>query len=130
MTTEPDDFLHQVLTLDTQIRFAGFANSKGTKFYHRYREGLKPLLSPEETDRSMLQVVLRSGMRSTLEDKIGECVYVLGLYKKVKRVTIPLRPPVVKEQGILMVSLDLDSDHDTILAGKVLPFLQKTRLQF
>jgi hypothetical protein len=126
----PHSFLRQVLALDASIRFAGVADSKGTKTYHVYREGLKPLLSPEETDKSMLQAVIRNGMRSTLEDKIGECVYVLGVYKKVKRVTIPLHPPVVKERGILMVSLDLDSDHDTVLAGKVLPFIEKARLDF
>jgi hypothetical protein len=128
--TSPQDFLRHVLAIDTSIRFAGLADSKGTKAHHMYREGLKPLLSPEETDKSMLQAVIRNGMRSTLEDKIGECVYVLGVYKKVKRVTIPLHPPVVKERGILMVSLDLDSDHDTVLAGKVLPFIEKARLDF
>lgn len=126
--TRPDDFLGQVLALDASIRFAGLADSKGTKAHHRYREGLQPLLSPEETDKSMLQAVLRNGIRSTLEDKLGECQYVLGMYKKVKRITIPLRAPVVKERGILMISLDTDSDHDDILARKVLPFLENSRL--
>lgn len=125
--TSPDDFLGQVLALDASIRFAGLADSKGTKAYHKYREGLSPLLSPEETDKSMLQAVLRNGMRSTLEDKLGQCTYVLGVYKKVKRITIPLYPPVAKERGILMISLDLDSDHDNILVRKVLPFLENAR---
>lgn len=121
----------QVLALDKSIRFAGFADLKGTIIRYRYREDIKPLLSPEETERSMLQAVLRSGMRSTLEDKLGECLYVLGMYEKVKRITIPLRPPVLAKgnSGILMISLDLASDHDGILAGKVLPFLEKARLQ-
>ena len=47
-----------------------------------------------------------------------------------KRVTIPLRPPVVKSRGILMISLELDSDQDRILAGKVLQFVGKARLDF
>jgi hypothetical protein len=119
-----------MLALDASIRFAGLADSKGTKAYHKYRDGLKPLLSPEETARSMLQAVLRSGMRDTLEDRLGQCQYVLGVYNKVKRITIPLRPPVVKERGILMTSLEPGSDHDDILANKILPFLEKVRLDF
>ena len=126
--TRPNDFLGQVLALDASIRFAGLADSKGTKAYHKYREGLKPLLSPEETDKSMLQAVLRNDMRSTLEDKLGQCMYVIGMYKKVKRITIPMYPPVAKERGILMISLDLDSDRDDIIAKKVLPFLENARL--
>lgn len=129
MTSDPHGFLEKLLSLDASIRFAGVANSKGTKVYHRYRQGLKPLLSPEETDKSMLQAVLRMGTRSTLEDKLGDCEYVFALYKKVKRFTIPLRPPIVKELGILMISLDLGSNHDMILANKVLPFLEKARLE-
>lgn len=130
---DPQNFLDQVLALDKSIRFAGFADLKGAKIRHRYREDVRPLLSPEETERSMLQAVLRSGTRSTLEDKLGECVYVLGTYKKVKRITIPLRPPVIVKGdggGILMISLELDSDHDGIPAAKVLPFLEKARLDF
>lgn len=128
---DPQNFLDQVLALDKSIRFAGFADLKGTKIRYKYRKDVKPLLSPEETERSMVQAVIRSGMRGTLEDKLGECTYVLGIYEKVKRITIPLRPPVVvKGHGILMISLDIDSDHDDVLARKVLPFLEKIRLDF
>lgn len=126
----PKQACHEVLALDRNIRFAGMANSTGSMMEHQYRADLKPLLSLDETNKSMLQAAIREGMRSTLEDKLGQCQYVLALYRKVKRITISLRPPTIKEgsRGILMISMDLSADHDAILLDKVLPFLEKSRI--
>jgi hypothetical protein len=127
---EAKQFCADVLSLDDSIRFAGVADSTGTSMHFVYRKGLVPLLSPEETAKSMLQAVLRSGTRITLEDKLGECAYNLSLYKKVKRITVPLRPPTVgRSNAILMISLDAKTDHDAVIDDKILPFLQKARLE-
>jgi hypothetical protein len=125
-----DNILSEILSLDTAIRFAGLATADGKQAYHRYRPGLKPLLSPEETTKSIIQAVLREGIRSVLEEKMGGCLYVVGVYRKVKGITIPLRPPTVPENvhGILMFSLDFEADHEDIVNNKVLPFLQKKRI--
>lgn len=127
-----EEFCSSVLALDDAIRFAGVANADGTAVRFKYRAGLTPLLSAEETAKSMLQAVLRSGTRFTLEDRLGECLYTISIYKKVKRVTVTLRPPTItdKRYGILMISMDNSASHDAILGGKVLPFLQKARLEF
>lgn len=119
-----------MLALDKLIRFAGMANSTGSATYHEYRPNITPMLSLDETNKSMLQAVIREGMRGTLEGRLGECLYVFALYKKVKRITIPLRPPTVRDgsHGIVMISLELASDHDDILTRKVMPFLEKIRL--
>ncbi|AIF84142.1 hypothetical protein NTE_02086 [Candidatus Nitrososphaera evergladensis SR1] len=124
-------FCADVLALDASIRFAGVADSMGMSVHYVYRKDLVPLLSQEETIKSMLQAVLRSGTRLTLESKLGECVYTLSLYKKVKRITIPLRPPTTNGQNaILMVSLDASVDHDAVIDGKIMPFLRQARLEF
>jgi hypothetical protein len=80
----------------------------------------------------MLQAVLRAGTRFTLEDKLGECLYTISMYRKVKRASITLRPPTVSDRryGILMISMDNNADHDTILGGKVLLYLKNARLEF
>ncbi|MEO9363989.1 MAG: hypothetical protein ABI348_08825 [Nitrososphaera sp.] len=128
---EAKQFCADVLSLDASIRFAGVADATGTAIHFAYREDLVPLLSPAETTKSILQAVLRSGTRTTLEDKLGECAYTLSLYKKVKRITIPLRPPTVgRPNAILMISLDAKVDHDVVINGKVMPFLQQARLEF
>ncbi|AIC14937.1 hypothetical protein [Nitrososphaera viennensis] len=127
---EAKQFCADVLALDPSIRFAGVADSTGMSVHFVYRDGLVPLLSQEETVKSMLQAVLRSGTRVTLENKLGECAYTLSLYKKVKRVTIPLRPPTTsRPNAILMISLDANVNHDAVIDGKVMPFLQQARLE-
>lgn len=121
----------EVLALDSSIRFAGIANSKATAIHHKYRQDIKPLLTLEETEKSMVQAVIREGMRTTLEARLGECEYVFAKYKNVKRVTVPLRPPTIAEQGIrgiLMISMELQSNHEFLIEDKVLPYLTKTRI--
>ena len=89
----PQRARHEILSLDRQIRFAGMANSTETATYHEYRPDITPMLSLDETNKSMLQAVIREGMRTTLEGRLGECKYVCALYKKVKRITIPCARP-------------------------------------
>lgn len=127
-----EEFCADVLALDSALRFAGVANADGTSVHYKYRTGLTPLLSSEETVKSMLQAVLRSGTRFTLEDRLGECLYTISMYRKVKRVSITLRPPTIGDRrfGVLMMSMDNSADHDAILGEKILPFLQKARLEF
>lgn len=120
----------EVLALGPSIRFAGIADGRAKVIYHKYRKDIKPLLTAEETEKSMIQAVIREGMRTTLEAKLGECEYVFAKYKNVKRVTVPLRPPTIAEgtHGILMISMEVQSNHESILEDKVLPYLAKTRI--
>lgn len=129
---EAKQFCASVLALDASIRFVGVADSTGTTVHFLYREGVVPLLSQKETSKSILQAVLRNGTRTTLENKLGECAYTLSLYKKVKRITIPLRPPTasMEKNPILMFSMDAGADHDAVIEGKVVPFLQQAKLEF
>lgn len=125
-----DEICSEILALDSKIRFAGHANVKGPVTHHRYRADIKPLLTTEETSKSMLQAVIREGMRTTLEAKLGQCVYSFAKYKNVKRVTVPLRPPTMGDgmHAILMISIEVDANHDMILEDKALPYLARTRI--
>ena len=120
----------EVLALDSNIRFAGIADLKGSTVFYKYRSDVKPLLSPEEASKSILQAVIKEGMRSTLENKLGECIYSFAKYKNVKRVTLPLRQPTVNggTPAILMISLEVTTNHDTIVEEKVLPYLAKAQV--
>jgi hypothetical protein len=49
----------EILDLDPKIRFAGVCDDTGETKFGGQREGIKNLLSPEETKRSNLQALAR-----------------------------------------------------------------------
>ncbi|HEX9678879.1 hypothetical protein [Nitrososphaera sp.] len=122
--TNIDNFCARMLTLDKGIRFVGVANKEAKMIGSAYREGLRPLLNPSETEMSILQSIIRMGTRETLEKKLGETVYAFAMYKKVKRVAVPLRRSS-KITHILMASFDINVDHEPIILTKILPELEQ-----
>jgi hypothetical protein len=50
-------------------------------------------------------------------------VYAFARYGNVKRATIPLR-----DGWTLMVSFDLESEHDSVIMTKIIPLLQENGL--
>ena len=118
-----NDFCASILRLDRGIRFVGVANREGKLIGHAYRKGIVPLLTPQETEVSVLQSFIRMGTRATLEKKLGDTVYSFTMYQKVKRVTIPLRGSS-KITHIFMVSFDMDVDHEPIVVKRIIPELE------
>lgn len=118
-----NDFCSSMLRLDRGIRFVGVADREGQLIGHAYRKGIVPLLTPKETEISVLQSFIRMGTRATLEQKLGDTVYSFTMYKKVKRVTIPLRNSS-KITHIFMVSFDVEVNHEPIVLNGILPELE------
>jgi hypothetical protein len=115
------ELCRQILSLDGSVRFAGFANMQGKLVAAEYRKGTTPLLTKEESELSVTQSILRMGTRSTLEAKLGRTIFAFAMYEKVKRATIPVRDA---GKHILMVSFDVDCDHERIILQKILPLLK------
>jgi hypothetical protein len=63
--------------------------------------------------------------RKEFESKLGKAIYSFTLYGKVKRVTITLEN---KEYPIIMVSFDVQSDHEYIILNKILPIIRREGL--
>lgn len=116
MSKPPQDLCSKILAADAGIRFAGVANSLGKIIASEYRKGLAPLLTQEETEKSILQSIVRMGTRQTLEEKLGKTVYAFALYEKVKRASMML-----PGGNILMVSFDTNANHESIILNKILP---------
>lgn len=114
---------NKVLEADQYVRFAGVADRLGRLVASQYRRNVKPLLTKEESELSITQSILRMGTRSTLEDKLGQTVYAFALYERVKRATILIRDP---ESHYLMVSFDIEADHEGIILRKMLPLMKKS----
>lgn len=106
------------------IRFAGIANNEGKLTGYAYRPWLIPLLTPKESEISVLQSLIRAGTRRGMEKKLGKALFSYTSYEKVKRVTIDLKTP---SGGIyiFMISFDTDVDPEPIILSKILPLLQE-----
>ena len=116
----PKDFCKQILDLDTSIRFAGVSYTLGKSIMKEYRRGVVPLLSKQEEESSLVQAAIRMAARKVFEPKMGKTIYAFALYEKVKRATIPLSNDL-----ILMVSFDIEADHEPIILLKVIPLDKK-----
>jgi hypothetical protein len=123
-----EEFCKQILRSDNSIRLAGIANMKGKLVAEAYREGLVPLLTKQETVLSALQAIVKMATRESLEEKkLGKTIYASALYEKIKRATIPLRGGEMMSDYILLVSFDLEAEHESVILNKILP-LVKSRL--
>lgn len=100
----------QVMALDPRVRFAGVCDDTGEILYGGQREGVKDLLSREETRRSNLQALARWGLRYTLASKIGLGKYAMAEYENIKRITVPL-----DNDHLLLVTAEVDVDHGKII---------------
>ena len=100
----------EILNLDPKIRFAGICDDTGEIKYGGQREGVKNLLSPEETKKSNLQALARWGLRNALAPKVGKGRYAMAEYEKIKRITIPL-----EDDNLLLVATEVEADHRRII---------------
>jgi hypothetical protein len=78
--------------------------------YSEHREGIKNLLSPEESKKSLELAVNSWKIRSALAPKIGRGKYVLAEYEKIKRITMPLN-----EKHILYVTTEVECNHSALI---------------
>jgi hypothetical protein len=115
-----EDVCQSIIDLDKTVRFAGIANIRRTIVSAKYRSGLVPLLTKEETIESLEQSVLRMSTRRLMEAKLGKTIYSITFYEKVKRAVIP-----IGKDGdfILLVSFDNEADHDSIIHNKIMPLI-------
>ena len=113
-----DSLCKQILNLDPKVRFAGICGDNGEIKYGGQRDGVKNLLSPEETKRSNLQALARWGLRNALIAKTGKGIYAMAEYEKIKRITLPL-----ENDHLLLVTTEVEADHRRII-NNILKLLQ------
>jgi hypothetical protein len=116
---------NQILQSDSSVRFVGIPNKMGRQIVSSYRYGLILLLTPQEIEMFAIESVLRMNTRKDFESKLGKPIYSFTLYEKIKRATITLES---EEYPILMVSFDIQADHDHIIIDKMLPIIRKEGL--
>jgi hypothetical protein len=120
-----EDVCQNIIDLDKTIRFAGITNMRRTIVSAKYRAGLVPLLTQQETIESVEHSVLRMSTRRVMEAKLGKILYSITFYEKVKRAVMP-----IGKDGdfILVVSFDNEADHDLIIRNKIMPLISYDHL--
>jgi hypothetical protein len=116
---------NEILMIDPKIRYAGICDKTGETKYGGQREGVKTLLSSEETKKSNLQAIARWALRNTLSRKVGKGRYAMAEYEKAKRTTIPLE----YNGYLLLITTEVDASHDRII-DHVLKLIQHLSIDY
>ncbi|HXX98827.1 MAG TPA: hypothetical protein VEL11_17160 [Candidatus Bathyarchaeia archaeon] len=78
-----DKLRMDILDLDSKIRFVGICDESGETRFGGQREGVKNLLSHDESKKSNLQAMARWGLRNSLATKVGKGRYAMVEYEKM-----------------------------------------------
>ena len=98
---EYGSFVNRLFTLDKNIRFVAVANKSGEILAKGSKPDTPLLLSPEETQETLHHAITAWKSREKHYTKIGEGVYTLAVYEKLRRATIPL-----PSGNLLLVTID------------------------
>ena len=80
--------------------------------YSGHREGVKNLLTEDESKKSLELAVNSWKTRGQLEPKLGKGRYVLAEYKRIKRITMPLG-----DNYLLYMTAEVVADDSKIING-------------
>ena len=109
-----------MLALDKSIRFCCVVDRLGHILAYKYRQGLTPLMTHEETRKNALLSVIRHSTRQSWENKMGRTLYSITRYEHLTRASIPM-----PAKGLLLVSFDADvSEVDRLVQEKIVPLLR------
>jgi hypothetical protein len=106
--------LHQeIMNLDLSIRLVTICTNDGQIMYSDHREGVRNLLTPEESKKSLELAINAWKIRSELAPKIGKGKYVLAEYERIKRITMPLND----NKHLVYITTEIPSNHEKIING-------------
>jgi hypothetical protein len=99
-----------IMNIDPKIRLVTICDINGKVMFSDHRQGVKNLLSTEESKESLELAANSWKIRSKLAPKIGKGKYVLAEYEKIKRITIPLG-----DNHLLYITTEPEADHSNII---------------
>ena len=99
-----------IVNIDPNIRLVTICDAEGKMMYSRHRQGVKNLLSSEESKESLGMAMTAWKIRSKLAPKIGKGKYVLAGYEKIKRITMPFGDDL-----LLYVTTKPEADHSNVI---------------
>jgi hypothetical protein len=109
-----------IISLDPNIRLVTICGLNGIIMYSQHREGVKNLLSPEESNKALGLAINSWKVRTKLANKIGKGKYVLAVYEKIKRITM-----LLGDKYLLYITTEIEADHFKVIHG-----LTKTSMEW
>jgi len=105
-----DKVLENVLRTDKHIRYATVFDNEGNEVKTKVREGIEQFLNDADTKETLHYAANAWNIRRTFEPKIGKGKYVLAVYDKLRRLTMPLG-----DEYLLMVTWGTDGGMTEII---------------
>ena len=119
-------FTQSILDIDRSIRWVGITDQNGNIINERYREGIKLILTPEETHEWAIRTITRHITRFKHESKMGKLTYLFRRYTRMSRCLIP-----IDENYYLVFTMDFDQyDFDKIIMEKIIPLIKQEKEKF
>lgn len=95
---------------DKQIRSATIFDNTGNELSTRVREGEEPFLNDSDTKETLRYAANAWKIRRTFEPKVGKGRYVLAVYDKLRRLSMPLG-----DKYLIMVTWGIDGGSAQII---------------
>jgi len=109
-TLDYETLTKKILEMDENIRYVAVSNMEGDLLASTSQENTDLLLSPEDTKETLQHAVSAWKSRMKHYDKIGEGLYTLAVYEKLRRATIPL-----PSGNLLLVTIDNSGGQKQII---------------
>ena len=110
MTVNYDELSKQVLALDSQVRFAGVANSKGVIVAGGQKENVERLLSDDDVKMSIHYALQKRDLYTNLAYRIGHERSSITEYEKVTMMSIP-----INSNELFLISTETRADYLKII---------------
>jgi hypothetical protein len=107
-----ETLVDKILDSSHHIRFAAIFDMSGNVKASKERKGITRMLSTDETKNWANTAVKTWKSREHLYPMIGEGQYVLAVYKKLKRITMP-----VGKDHLIYVTFDNDGGQEDIISA-------------
>lgn len=101
---------NDIINIDPDIRLVTICDSEGKTIYSHHREGVKNLLTADESKKSIEMAMTGWRVRSELSHKIGRGRYVVAEYERIKRITMPFG-----EDYLLYLTTEPQANHLNII---------------
>ena len=105
-----DKILENVMHTDKQIRYATIFDHAGNEVVTSIRDGVEPFLNEVDTKETLHYAANAWKIRRTFEPKVGKGRYVLAVYDKLRRLTMPLG-----DKYLLMVTWGIEGGSAQII---------------